>query len=112
MILNVNGERLFDVSREIAQRTLVHAAAHVVLEVSVQIPLVRCAEFAQIALDHRHRVVLDVFRVPGLDVRDVIAFDATKEFLLQMSHTFVSLQGETRSGGEITRSTFQIASAR
>ena len=46
VILDVDSQRLLNVRREIAQGTLVHPSAHVILQMSVQIPLVGRPEFA------------------------------------------------------------------
>ena len=96
---------------EIAKRTLVHAAAHVILQMTVQVPLVRRAELAQVALDHRHRMVFDVFGIARLDVRHVVALDAAEELLLEMRQPLVALQHEPRARAEIARRTFQIVTA-
>lgn len=55
-----------------------------VLIVAVQVPLVGCAEVAHFALDHRHRMVLDMLGEARLHVGDVVALGAPVEFLLQM----------------------------
>ena len=79
VILDVDSQRLLNVRREIAQGTLVHPSAHVILQMSVQIPLVGRPEFAQVTFYHRHRMILDVFGVPSFHVRDVIALDAAEK---------------------------------
>ena len=108
VVLDVDGEALLDVGGEVAERALVHAAAHVVLEVAVQVPLVGRAELAQVALDHRHRMVLDVFGVARLHVRHIVALNTSEEFLLEVRQPLVALEHEPRSRAEIAGRTFQI----
>ena len=59
---------------------------------AIQIPLVGRAELAQVALDHRHRMILDVFRVARLHMCHIVALDAAKELLLQVRQPLVPLQ--------------------
>lgn len=79
MIHLVHSEALLDVRREVTHAAAERAAAAVVLVVPVQVPLVRRAEVAQRALDHRHRVVLHVLREARLEVRHIVTFFAREE---------------------------------
>lgn len=80
----VHGETLLDIRTEVALAALERATTTMVLIVPVQVPLVRGAKVTQIALDHRHRMVLDVLRVARLHVRHIGTFRAAQEALLQM----------------------------
>jgi hypothetical protein len=80
VVLDVNRQTLLNVRRKVAQGTLVHATTYVVLEVAIQIPLVRSVELAQIALDHGHRMIFDVLDVASLNVRYVVPFDASEKY--------------------------------
>jgi hypothetical protein len=92
MIHFVHGEALLDVGGEIAGGAIEETGTAVVLHVSVEIPLVGRVKIAHLALDHGHRMVLDVFGEAGLYVRDVITFRAREELGLQMLATLVSGQ--------------------
>lgn len=87
----MDGETLLDVRPEVAQRTLELAITLVVAVVSVQVPLVRGAKVAQIALDHGHRVVLDVLGEARLQVGHVVALGAPEELLLQVRYSLMAL---------------------
>lgn len=91
MIRLVYGETLLDIGRERTVRALVRAWRYgaVVAVVPVQIPLVRRPEVAVVALDHRHRVVLDVLGVPSPHVSHVVALHTPEEFLLQVRRLLV-----------------------
>lgn len=80
MVHFVHGQALFDVRREVAGGAAEGAVSVVVLVVPVQVPLVRRAKVAEVAFDHGHGVVLDVFGEPGFDVGDVAAFGAAEKF--------------------------------
>lgn len=87
----VHGQALLDVGRERTMRTLVHARrpGGVVSVVPVQVPFVRRSEVAVRTLDHGHRVVFDVFRVPGPHVRHVVTLHAPEKLLLQVRRLLV-----------------------
>lgn len=74
MVHFVYREALFDVRCEIARRTSESTVTIVIFAMSVQVPFVGCTEVAHIALDHRHRMVFDVFCVSRFDVGHVGAF--------------------------------------
>jgi len=84
-------ETLLDVGRERTVRALVRARRYgaMVAVVPVQVPLVRRPEVAVVALDHRHRVVLDVLGVPSPHVSHVVAQHTPEEFFLQVRRLLV-----------------------
>lgn len=98
----VHGQALLDVGCEVARGTPEGAVAVVILAVPVQVPFVRGAEVAHVALDHRHRVVLDVLGVSGLDVRDVGALGAPEELGLDVLLALVSRQLRLATAREVT----------
>lgn len=86
MIHFVHSETLFDIRTEVAFAALERARAAMILIMPVQIPFIRRTKVTQIALDHRHRMVFDVFRIARLHVRHIGTFGAAQEALLQMHH--------------------------
>jgi hypothetical protein len=96
----VDGEALLDVGGEVAGGAAEGAAPVVVLAVAVQVPLVRRPEVAHVALDHRHRVVLDVLGEAGLHVGGVGALGAPEELGLDVLGAFVALELGAGAGRE------------
>lgn len=74
----------------------------------VEVPFVGSAEFAEVALDHRHGMVLDVLGVAGFDVGDVIALDTAEKLLLQVGHPLVALESDTGAGRELAGRTLEF----
>jgi len=91
VVLHMDSETLLDVRPEVAQRTLELAVALVVAVVPVQVPFVGGAKVAEIALDHGHRVILDVLGEARLQVGHVVALGAPEELLLQVRDRLVAL---------------------
>jgi len=86
---------LLDIGREVAQRAAVSPISRMVLIVTVQVPLVWRAKVTEVALNHRHGMVLYMLCVACLHVGHVVAFTAAVKLLLEMCSALM-LQHFTR----------------
>lgn len=86
------GKTLFDVSGEVARRAPEGTLAVMVFAVTVQVPFVRGAEVTHVALDHRHRVVFDMFGEARLHVGRVCALGAPEELGFDVLGALVTLE--------------------
>lgn len=100
----VHCQTLLDIGGEVARAASKRALSVVVLAMSIQVPLVRRPEVAQLTLYHRHRVVFHVLCKARLHMRNVCALRAPEELGLDvflfavLCQLLLAASGETAQG--------------